>query len=181
MRPKNIKLLQSDSNINIMTIRGVTMESIETKEGKEYLRFYELFTEEGPIYIYEKYQTDPNARFNNEVPETREFFTQEEATKGPDSVSFLDGRAVFPRDEKDENGITTTVYMRLLTASEFLGKVLPFLDTDEKNKAKEKEVQRLLENKANNVVTKRIVVEPPKVSEEQRNKVARKILRQYIK
>lgn len=154
---------------------------MEIMDGKEYLRFYELFTEEGPIYIYEKYQTDPNARFNDEVPETREFFTQEEAIKGPDTVSFLDGRAVFQRDRKDEEGITKEVYLRLLTASEFLGKVLPFLDTEEKNKVKEKEVRQLLENKANNVVTKRIVVEPPKVSEEQKNKVAKKILRQYIK
>lgn len=150
-------------------------------EENEYIRFYELFTEEGPLFIYEKYKEDPNKPFNTEIPEIYEFFTQEPGTRGYETISFLDGRAVFKKESKNSEGITTESYLRLLTAVEFLGKILPFIDSEENNKAKEKEVQRILENRANGVVPRKIVVEPPKVSEEQKNKVARKILKSYIK
>lgn len=148
---------------------------------ESYLRFYELFTENGTLYFYEKYKENPNKAFNNEVPEIYEFFTQEPGTRGYDDISFLDGKARFKRERKDREGITQEWYLRLLSASEFLERVLPFLDDEKSSNKKAKEVMKILEAKATDTILKSIVVPDPKPTEEQRNKIARKVLRGYIK
>lgn len=147
----------------------------------KYIRYYELFTEDGPLYIYEEYKEDPNKSFNNEIPEIYEFFTQEAGKRGYEDISFLNGQAVFKREEKNREGITTAWYTRLLTASEFLERVLPYLDSEESMAKKAKDVMQILEAKANNTTLGRIVVTPMKPTEEQKNKVARKVLKEYLK
>lgn len=148
---------------------------------ESYLRFYELYTENGTLYFYEKYKEDPNKPFNNEIPEIYEFFTQESGTRGYDDISFLDGKARFKRERKDSEGITKEWYLRLLTPSEFLERVLPFLDDQLSSDQKAKEVMKILEAKATGTILKDIIVPDPKPTENQRNKVAKKILKEYIK
>lgn len=148
---------------------------------KEYIRYYELFTEDGPLYLYEMYKECPEKPFNTEIPEIYEFFTQESATRGYETISFLDGQAVFKREDKNSEGITTKHYYLPLLPYEFLGKVMPYIDSEEKTDEKAKEVMKILEARKLGTQLGKIVVDPPRIRDEQKNKIAEKALRPYLK
>ena len=56
----------------------------------DYYKFYELYTEFGTLLIYEKYKGEREA-----FPETREFFTNEKAKPGYDTLTFNNGKSSF--------------------------------------------------------------------------------------
>lgn len=150
-------------------------------EKNKYIRYFELFTEEGPLYMYEMYKECPEKPFNTEIPEIYEFFTQEPATRDYQTISFLDGQAVFKREEKNSEGITTKHYYIPLLPYEFLGKVMPYIDDPKKTLEKAHEVVGILEARKAGIQLGKIVVDPPRIRDEQRNKIAQEILKTYLK
>lgn len=154
---------------------------MEDKEEYKYIRYYELFTEDGPLYLYEMYKECPEKPFNTEIPEIYEFFTQEPASKGYETISFLNGQAVFKREDKNSEGITTKHYYIPLMPYEFLGKMLPYIDNSEMALEKAHEVIGILEARKAGTQLGLIVVDPPRIRDEQKNKIAQKILKSYLK
>ena len=57
---------------------------------KKIFKFYELYTEHGTLYVYETYKDGEGS-----YPETREFFTNEVAQRGYDTLVFNDGKCSF--------------------------------------------------------------------------------------
>lgn len=146
----------------------------------ENIFYFELATEYGPLYIYKKYNGDLSYQ-SREIPETREFFTQEEAIIGYSDLAFLNGTSVFPTETRNMEGIITTSYLKPLSPYDFLMKVGAFLETKELRDKKRKDVYHIFEMKAKHLGNNKIITELPKVSEEQKNKMAKKILKPYLK
>ena len=135
--------------------------------------YYELRTSRGPLYIYEKY----NDEKHSEIPETREFFTHEEGIRGYDTLSFLKD-STFRARVRNMEGLITDEYMKPLTPSEFLEKVIPYLDKEEKMAQKRKDVYAIFKAQQN---TKDCQISLEKLpTEEEKNLEASKILTKYI-
>lgn len=62
---------------------------------KEHYKFYELYTEYGTLFIYEKYIGEKST-----LPETREFFTNDLAQIGYDQLGFNNGQSIFKTRRK---------------------------------------------------------------------------------
>ena len=150
-------------------------------EDFKYTYFYELHTEYGPLYIYKRYKTDPSEPFNREIPETREFFTQEEARIGYSDLNFLDDTVKFVTEDRDFEGQVRHCYLEGLHPYDFLMRVAPYLETDEDKEQKRQEVYDIFKRKAENLGNNKIITSPKEVSVEQKNKVASKILAKYLK
>ena len=143
----------------------------------ENIIYYELATEYGPLYIYEKYKNDPKQSI--EVPETREFFTQEEALVGYGTLSFLDD-SNFKTVDRNSEGIITKKYMTKLTPYEFLDRVGAYIGTDEEIREKRNSIYRIFNMKANNIENDQIITEQKRLSQEQKDCIASKILTKYL-
>ena len=150
----------------------------EKKESEGFFRYFELDTEYGPLYVYEKYKNDPKKakRFDHEIPVTREFFTNEEGIRGYGTLDFMNRTAVFKTTERNMNGEVSEQNMTELEPYEFLMKVAPFLETEEKAK----EVYRIFDCKARNVGNTRIIKEQPEVSQKAKNEVAKILLKKHV-
>lgn len=141
--------------------------------------YYELDTEYGPLYIYERYKSD-----ESQMPEMREFFTQEKAwVCGYGILSFLtdepNGKC-FKMCEFNMEGKVLDNYMTKLSPYEFLCKVGGYLETSEKFEAKKESVYRIFKMKNNHQENNRVIPKPLEISEDQKNKVAEKILVKYL-
>lgn len=148
----------------------------------EKILYYELITEYGPLYIYKRYQCDPenNSRISSRIPlEIKEFFTRQEGTRGYDSLSFLG--ANFRTLDRTIEGLVRTDYMRELTPAEFLSKVSEFLEPIDKFEEKRKEVYRIFDMKVNNIRDNLVNMDELLETEEQKNEKAVKILSKYLK
>lgn len=160
------------------------MEEIEKgkKERKGFYRYFELRTEYGPLYVYEKYEKDPNktGTFDNEIPVTREFFTKEEGIRGYCTLEFLDRTAKFKTVEMLMNGQPCEHYMHELEPYEFLMKVAPYIETEADKEEKTKLVHCILESKAKNIGNTTILSEQTQVSKEEKNEVAKKVLKKHL-
>ena len=152
----------------------------QTKE-KKYVKYFELFTEYGRLYIYEKYSKDPLNKSNSEVGEVHEFFTGELAIKNYGSLDFLNRSCKFTTYDRDLEGNIRNEYYKELSPYKFLKKVLPYLKNDETIEKKQDEVYTIFKNKIHKVNNYKIVSESPKISKEQKNKEARRILKRYLK
>ena len=155
------------------------MEEKEKKEG--FYRYFALYTEYGPLYLYEKYENDPDRAgpFGKEMPVTREFFTGEEAKRGYHTLDFLDRTAKFKTEEMNMEGYPYEYYFYQLQPYEFLEKVEPFMETEETKKDKARKVYDILNYKAKNIGNTSVIKEPPKVSEQTKNKFAKKLLKEF--
>ena len=151
------------------------------ENNKEFIKYIELETEDGPLYLYEKYKTDPNEKFNHEIPETREFFTQLEGIRSFNCITFLDRKCEFEWDYISFMGEHIKTYRNEISPYEFLMKVAPFLKDEETLKNKREEVMNILEFKAKLVNHRKVKLLPPEISEEQKNEVSQKVLKRYIK
>ncbi len=140
----------------------------------EKLLFYELATEYGPLYIYERYSDE-----FEKIPETREFFTQEIGTRGYGTLSFM-GNAVFRARERSMEGLVREEYMQELTPYEFLNKVFAYLENSEQKETKKAQVYNIFKMQAENKDNTRPILKELKPTEEQKNKIATKILKRYL-
>ena len=153
---------------------------MENKEA--YYKYFELYTEDGSLFIYEKYKEKPKEMYNREMPITREFFTGEEGIRGFNTIDFLDRKSVF--ETEHYNSITAEhmdTYKVELTPHEFLMKVAPYLTNEETINRKKEEVMTILRNKAQ-LSNYRFIKKPaPAISKELVNNESQKILKRYIK
>lgn len=140
-----------------------------------YYKFYELYTEYGTLFVYEKYIDDKSA-----YPETREFFTNDEAQRGYDQLCFNNGRSIFRTRKRTSDGYIREEYMKELEAHEFLERVEVFLSSEEE---REKMVKRT--NDIFDVITKKctgkVIIPPNPISVEEKNNLAIHSLKKYIK
>ena len=150
-------------------------------EKKEFIKYLELETDDGSLYLYEKYQTDPSEEFNSEVPITREFFTGEEGIRGYNTLLFLDRQCEYTTKIQDIFGNCQGYNIHELRPHEFLEKVLPYLDNDETFERKRQEVLNILEYHAHKTESRMIKRTPPKLSDEKKDEYSNKILKKYIK
>lgn len=150
-------------------------------EKREFIKYLELETADGPLYLYEKYKKDPNVLYNTEIPETREFFTGEEAIRSFNSLLFLDRKCELPTRFCGLGGEVLDDYVNELTPTEFLLKVLPYFETDKTIKRKREEVRNLFEYNAG--LTKRRIVKkaPPEITQRTKDEISQKILGKYLK
>ena len=153
----------------------------EKKEG--FYKFFELHTEYGPLYVYEKYKEDPNHTepFYREMPTTREFFTNEEGIRGYCVLEFMDRTASFTTIDMGMNGFPREEFMEELQPYEFLMKVAPFIETPQDKQEKAREIYDIFTNKAKNVGNSRIMRKQPEVSENTKNEIAKELLKKYVK
>ncbi len=142
----------------------------------ENILYYELATEYGPLYIYERHDSDPKEQ---KVPETREFFTQEEARVGYGTLSFL-GNSNFKTVRRNYEGMIKEKYMTELSPYEFLDRVGAYIGTEEEINEKRKEIYRIFEMKAQNIGNDQIITEQKRLSQEQKDSIAAKILTKYL-
>lgn len=142
----------------------------------ENILYYELATEYGPLYIYERHVGDPKEQ---KVPETREFFTQEEARVGYGTLSFL-GNSSFKTVRRNYEGMIKEEYMTELSPYEFLDRVGAYIGTEEEINEKRKEIYRIFEMKAQNIGNDQIITEQKRLSQEQKDNIAAKILTKYL-
>lgn len=148
---------------------------------KKFIFYYELATEYGPLYIYKQYEEDPRIQFSHEIPVTREFFTQEEATTSYSELLFLDDTSSFTTEDRSIEGFIRESYLKELTPHEFLEKVAPYLESEELLDQKRKDVYYIFDSKARKEGNNKIIKDSPKVSEEFKDNIARKILKPYLK
>ena len=151
-------------------------------ENKEYFyKYYELYTEDGPLYIYEKYKEKPKEIYNTEIPVTREFFTGEEAIRGYHTLDFLDRQSVFETNHYNLNGDFIDSYIKELEPYDFLMKVAPFLSDEKMLNDKKDDVMLILRYNAKLTNYRKIKKPSPEISNEIKNKESQKILKRYIK
>ena len=150
-------------------------------ENKEFIKYFELETEDGPLYFYEKYKSDPNVRFNSEMPVTKEFFTGEEGIRGFNTIDFLDRKCVFDTYYYSILGELMDTYKHELTPYEFLEKVFPFLETEEAFRRKREEVLNMLEYKAKLTTSRKVKKRPPEISSKTKDEMSQMILKKYLK
>ncbi len=157
-------------------------KEIEMRKSEAFYRYYELTTEYGPLYIYEKYKMDPNKanKFNQEIPVTREFFTNEEGIRSYCTLNFMNQTAKFVTTEMLMNGLPLENYMEELQPYEFLMKVSPFIETDEQKLEKAQEVYQIFEWKSKSIQNIRILKNQPKKSQRSRNEYAKSLLKKHM-
>lgn len=154
----------------------------EKKEREGVFRYFELRTEYGPLYVYEKYEKEPDKAdtFDKEMPVTREFFTNEEGIRGYCTLEFLDRTARFKTVEMLMNGQPSEHYMHELEPYEFLMKVAPYMETESDKEEKAKLVRTILESKARNIGNTTILSAQPEISKNAKNEVAKKLLKKHL-
>ena len=150
-------------------------------EKKEFIKYFELETEDGPLYFYEIYTKDPNEKFNSEMPVTKEFFTGEKGIRGFNTIEFLDRKCVFDTYNYSILGELMDTYKHELTPYEFLEKVFPFIETEEALRQKREEVLNMLQFKAGLTDYRKIKKRPRAISENTKNEMSQKILKKYLK
>ena len=138
--------------------------------------YYELLTEYGPLYIYEIYTKDP--RKFRELPVTREFFTGEIGIRGYYTLTFLD-KSLFPTSLLSMDGGRIHDYMIELSPLEFLDRVGYFMD-DNRIEGMKECVYSIFERKAKNIGNNMIILEQPRITENQKNDIAAKVLAKHI-
>lgn len=147
-----------------------------------YYKFFELYTEDGSLFIYEKYKEKPKDIYNREMPVTREFFTGEEGIRGFNTIDFLNRKCVF--ETEHYNSLTAEhmdTYKKELSPHEFLMKVAPYLTNEETIKRKQEEVMNILKYKAEEINYRFIKKPAPAISKELANNESQKILIRYMK
>lgn len=140
-----------------------------------YYKFYELYTEYGTLFVYEKYKEDKSS-----FPETREFFTNNKAQIEYDQLCFNNGKSVFKTRKRNSDGYVREDYMKELEPHEFLDKVEPFLSSlEEKSKMvdRTKKIFESIQGKC----TGKVIIPPNPVSLEEKNNLAILSLKKYIK
>ena len=150
------------------------------EEKESYVRFYELFTQYGVLYTYETYQNNPDEFGHNEIPVIREFFTGEEAQRGYTTLSFMNGKSKFVREIRGIDGRVLSDYYRELSPYKFLKKVAPYLKDEDTKAKKEKEIYDIFDRNINNFRSE-IVITKDKITKEQKNNEAKRILKRYMK
>ena len=141
----------------------------------DYYKFYELYTEYGTLFVYEKYVGDKSA-----FPETREFFTNDKAQNGYDQLVFNNGKSVFRTRKRNSDGYIKEEYMKEIEPHEFLDRVEPYLSSDEE---KEKMIKRTKDifTSIHERCTGKIIIPPKPISVEDKNNLAIQSLKKYIK
>lgn len=155
----------------------------ENEKQEGFFKYYELHTEYGPLYIYEKYKENPDQRepFHQEMPVTREFFTNEEGIRGYCTLDFRERTAVFTTTEMGMDGLPREHFMDELEPYDFLMKVAPYIETAEDKQEKAREVYDIFECKAKHQGNTRILRDTPEVSDYTKNRVAKILLKRYTK
>ena len=148
---------------------------------KNYFKFFELSTEEEPLYIYETYENNPDDRNNHEIPTTREFFTQEEAQRSYLSLLFLDGKCSYTTEYYTIQGEWVEDYMKELSPHEFFEKVGPYLKDDETFEKKRREVENSMQFKANLTTYRMVKKQLTEMPKDKQDEAAKIILKRYIK
>ena len=150
-------------------------------EEKVNYKFFKIYTEEDPLYYYEKYEAKTG---NNEdkMPVTREFFTREEGIRNYSALEYLGRMAKLPTVERNLEGMVRTKFYVELEPHEFLAEVAPYLINDETREKKKGEVYSYLVRKKEGLIKGHIKlpippVEPPK---EDKNTPAKEFLKRYI-
>ena len=154
---------------------------MEKTNEQGFYKYFELHTEYGPLYVYEKYKQDPKKvdEFHQEMPVTREFFTKEEGIRGYCTLDFINRTAVFTTTEMGMDGMPREHFMEELEPYDFLMKVAPFVETEEEKKEKAREIYRIFDCKANNKGNSRILRKEPEISQKTKNEVAKTLLKRY--
>lgn len=139
--------------------------------------YYELETIYGPLYIYEKYQGDPKT--SNEIPETREFFTQEKGERGWGNLCFLN-KSKFETVHRNFEGNIVKNYMKELSPYEFLSRVSGYIESDKQIEEKRMSVYIIFELNSLQRANNQIIYEDPPMTQEEKDHVASKILAKYL-
>ena len=138
-------------------------------------KFYELYTEFGTLYVYEKYKDGDGS-----YPETHEFFTNEEAQRGYDQLIFNGCSVPFRTRKRDVEGYVSLEYMKELEPYEFYNNLEFFVSTEvgyKEMKDRTHSIFRLKEKKGQGT----IIVPPKEPSKDFKNELALGLLKKYVK
>ena len=141
----------------------------------DYYKFYELYTEYGTLFIYEKYKGEREV-----FPETREFFTNEKAENGYDQLAFNNGKSVFRTRKRDSEGYIRQEYMKEIQPYEFLNIVEPFMMISGEKENMINRTKEIFDSIAKKS-TGQVIVPPSPISVSEKNNVAIQSLKKYIK
>ncbi len=143
-----------------------------------FIKYYELSTEDGPLYYYEIYREDAE---KSEIPIPIEFFTQEEGVRGFNCVEFLDRKCSYPYGPVSMQGYITQPYLKELSPYEFLEAVGPYMASEAVMEDKRKEVMTGMKFKAGLTNYRMIKIQRNEINQKQKDEVATKILKKYMK
>ena len=141
----------------------------------DYYKFYELYTEFGNLLIYEKYKGEREA-----FPETREFFTNEKAKPGYDTLTFNNGKSTFRTRKRNAEGYIVEEYTKEIEPFEFLERVDLFISSETERQMMIKRTYdffKLKEEKGQG----KIIIPPKPASIDEMNEIAIRTLKSYIK
>lgn len=147
----------------------------------EFIKYMVVETQDDPLYIYEKYKKVPDSPFPK-MTVMREFFTGEEGIWDYDSILFLDKKSKVPVKRYNSMlGELMDVYYEYLNPSDFLEQVLPYLENEQTLNQKQEKVMNTLEYYAGEISNKPVKRIPPKLSQEEKDRISQKTLSKYIK
>ena len=160
------------------------MENKENEMKEEgFYKYYELHTEYGPLYLYERFEKDPDKKEKFEILSSvmREFFTGEECVWDYTTIDFLEGAARFRFREMSMWGYPLEGFMDELQPYDFLMKVAPYLEDEETKQDKARKVHYIIDCKAKKIANTNVIKKEPEVSEHAKNEVAKTLLKKYVK
>lgn len=142
---------------------------------KKIFKFYELYTEHGTLYVYETYKDGEGS-----YPETREFFTNEVAQRGYDTLVFNDGKCSFKTRKRDYEGYVSEEYMKELEPYEFYKNIEFFVSAEagyKEMKDRTYSIFRLKEKHGDG----KVIIPPQEPSLEEKNTLALQLLKRFVK
>ena len=142
---------------------------------KNIFKFYELYTEHGTLYVYETYKDEEGS-----YPETREFFTNEVAQRGYDTLSFNNGKCSFRTRRRDLEGYVSDEYIKELEPYEFYKNIEFFVSTETGYKEMRDRTYSIFRLKEKNGQGN-IIIPPKKPSLEEKNTIALQLLKRFVK
>lgn len=146
-----------------------------------FYKYYELHTTYGPLYIYEKYKGIDNDGFKREIPEIHEFFTGEEAVRGYDNITFMNGKSKFLMEDRNYEGLVREEYFHELEPYSFLEKVEHILNDQEKLTTEKRHVYSIFEFAANKVKGNYDYSKDHVKTKDEKNKESELVLKKYLK
>ncbi len=143
-------------------------------------RFFELYTSYGTLYIYRKESEEKNEKGYYDQ-EYYEFFTGERGIPEYKALAFYGGKSKFDTQDIDFQGNIRREYLREVSPYDFLMKVGGYVGDKEVREEKAKEIHDIFDRNARKIKNTEAIFPNKEVSKEQKDYIAKRLLKLYTK
>lgn len=142
----------------------------------EIYKFYELYTENGTIYVYEKYKDGDGS-----YPETHELFTNEIAVRGYDELTFNGCKVPFKTRKRDLEGYVVEEYMKEIEPYIFYDNLEYFITTESGHKEMRDRTYSIFNYREKKGKQGKVIIPSKEPTIQARNNLALESLKKLIK